>query len=477
MHPPARSNPPLRPRRELPTNRARGGDASTPDPARPRALAALARQAQQEPDLDAIGPDLSGLAPRDAAFAHAIYDAAVRHWPLLVHLLSRRLTKPWSILDPGLRGALLGGAAQVLLLDRVPPYAAIDHAVSWVKVAVRPGAGGVANAVLRKIARLRTDEPASKRATYEGGRNELPLSGGGSLVLREPELPEDEHERLALATGHSRWLVERWASAWGWDRARALCLHALGRPPIILNVAHACAPLDAIPTVRVHDRTGRAVFAGTHAELATLLGSRGDLWVQDDASAGAVESAADLRPRLIVDLCAGQGTKTRQLAAIFPSATIVATDTDPRRRTTLARTFEGHARVRVDAPEAVMTARRGQASLVLLDVPCSNTGVLARRPEARTRFRPASLESLVTLQRSILERGAELLDRGDPKAGVLYSTCSLEAAENEHQAAWAASRLGLRVERLRRAWPSGAPGGEARAYSDGAFSALLTPSS
>src|SRR5262249_2746188 len=134
-----------------------------------------------------------------------------------------------------------------------------------------------------------------------------------------------------------------------------------------------------------HDQHGSHLFTGSRAELVALLDSRCDLWVQDPASSRAIASVAHLRPSLVIDFCAGQGTKTRQLAATFPEVQIIATDTDAARYETLRTTFRHAARVRVVRPETLLSEFAGRADLILLDVPCSNTGVLARRVEARYR--------------------------------------------------------------------------------------------
>jgi 16S rRNA (cytosine967-C5)-methyltransferase len=113
----------------------------------------------------------------------------------------------------------------------------------------------------------------------------------------------------------------------------------------------------------------------------------------------------------------------------------------------------------------------GKADLLVLDVPCSNTGVLPRRVEAAHRMGPASMESLVKLQRSIAESHLPLLK---PGGAVLYATCSLEPEENERQAEWLTARLGRVQPTIERLMPEGLPGGAATSYRDGAFVALWT---
>jgi 16S rRNA (cytosine967-C5)-methyltransferase len=468
----------------------------TPDPARNLVFRTLTRQARRFPDLAIGGIDESRdapagpLDPRDAALAHAIYDAVIRRWLTLEHVLAAFVTRPLADLEPAMRAVLLGGAAQLLLLDRVPAHAAINSAVEWAKRRINPGAGGLANAVLRKVATLRAAEspesPPARRDRYTDRRDELPLSDGSALGLTREILPPDDLSRLSIATSHPVDLLRAWAASMPLREVRRLALHSLAAPPVILNTAHASASngdaahglgsLTAAGLITPHETPGHHVFLGSHSQLAALLAARSDLWVQDPASSLAVESAADLgRIRVVLDLCAGQGTKTRQLAAAFPEAEIVATDIDSARRRTLAPVFAGHPRVRVVEPPQLRDRWLAAADLILLDVPCSNSGVLARRPEARYRFSPQTLASLTATQRQIIADSIPLLRAGEggPRGRILYSTCSLEPQENEHQAAWAARWHAFKSARERRRLPSAGPGEPATSYSDGSFAVLL----
>ncbi len=131
-----------------------------------------------------------------------------------------------------------------------------------------------------------------------------------------------------------------------------------------------------------HDRDGFCTFTGNREELDPLLAGHPQLRVQDVTAAAAVDATADLRPGFIIDACAGMGTKTRQLANLHPEARIIAAELDHRRRTVLSETFAGSERVEVMSFEEIGRYAQ-QADLLVLDVPCSNTGVLARRVEAK----------------------------------------------------------------------------------------------
>lgn len=423
-------------------------------------------------------PDEAGLSDRDAAFAHAIDHAATSRLLTLEFLLNLSLSTPLHKLESKLAGVLLGGAAQILLLDRVPPHAAINTAVQWAKDTIRAGAGAMVNAVLRKVSGLVHDQAGArqKRDHWADGRDELLLPDGSALVLNAPVLPLDDLERLAVVSSHPRPLLDRWAAAYGAEKSRRIALHGLAEAPTILNAVHASEPpVGAGLKFESHDRPGFHVCRGGREALTRFLDQRRDVWVQDPASAHPCTlamsglSARSQPARAIVDLCAGRGTKTRQLAAMFPEAEIVATDTDSARLADLRRAFQGVPRVKAVEMSQAMTGVAG-ADLVLLDVPCSNTGVLARRIEARYRPMEPQLLRLTAIQRSILESGARLLA---PGGALLYSTCSLEPEENEQQVGLAAARLGLRLIREERVEPAGGPGERPARYQDASYAALL----
>jgi 16S rRNA (cytosine967-C5)-methyltransferase len=456
---------------------ASGGErkpAAGPDRARDVVHRALAHQAALFPELDLAPLDTAALAERDAAFAHAIYDAVLRRWITLEYVLGRYLSRPFAELEPRLRGVLLAGAAQMLLLDRVPPHAALNESVEWAKRVIKPAAGGLVNAVLRKVAGLvfgsqeGLPTPA-RRERWAGARDEVPLADGTCVKLREAILPEVRLDRLAVTTSHPPAVLRKWAGRFGEEEAARLATHGLVNPPTVLNVRFA---KSAVPKTEAHGMPGHAVFLGGRSELVALLDSRADIWVQDTASGEAVASVANMRPRVILDVCAGQGTKTRQLAATFPEARVLATDVDGRRVAALRALAKTLGRIEVTSPDR-MGEWNGRADLVLLDVPCSNTGVLPRRIEARYRSSDEQLERMVETQRAILRDAAALLA---PRGAILYSTCSIEYEENEAQAAWAERQLGLRRQSDTFLKPQGIPGEPPTQYRDGAFSAILTRS-
>ncbi|MCC5785274.1 MAG: hypothetical protein JJU33_01080 [Phycisphaerales bacterium] len=442
-----------------------------PADAREAVLRVVGTQATGFPSIKILEPDTSALDPRDSALAHALHESVLRRWLTIRWLLEQRLERPFPELHPALQASLLVGGAQILFMDRIPVHAAIDTSVEWAKRSAGRGGAGLVNAVLRRLSEMLRGGPEGpeKAERYGGGRDEIPLSGGGSLMLAQPILPEDDDFRLAVATGMPKRLCERWALAAGARAARDLALHSLVHPPVVINAVHAEAPID--PEVATpHRSAGHFVFAGERGSLGGLLAGRRDVWVQDSASSAPAMLASHLKPAVIADLCAGQGTKTRQLRRLFPDAKIVASDIDKDRLQTLRGVFEGDGQVEAVSPDELREAWLEKVDLVVLDVPCSNTGVLARRVEAKYRFGPDLLERLGDTQRQLIADSIPLLA---PKGRILYATCSLESEENEAMAAWAGKWHGFKVEATECLTPAGLPGEGPEVYRDGSFGVLL----
>ncbi|MHC4218531.1 MAG: transcription antitermination factor NusB [Planctomycetota bacterium] len=423
----------------------------------------IAQRAQRFPELYPQRLRPGELSGRDAALAHAIDQAVARRWLTLAAVLRSQLDHPWERLQPAVQAALLVGAAQLLLLERLPDHAVINESVGWAK-RKSPGAARIVNAVLRRVADLR------EQRLETGGRpplprTDVPLHDGRVLRLGAPVFDEDPLIRLGEQTSHPAELLARWRDRIELEPAAELAWHDLVHPPIIINGA----PEELGEGLTAHDEPGFAVLGGGPAELETLLARHPRARVQDPASATAVSATAELVPDLIVEVCAGQGTKTRQLAEIHPQARIVASDTSPVRLDTLREVFRGHDRVLVVGTEGLLDYA-GQADLVVVDPPCTNTAVLARRVEAKYRFGPRSLQQLVDLQRQIIADALRLLGGA---GHLLYSTCSLEPEENEQQIEWVQRWHRLDTRRRGGLPPRGIPGDPPSRYRDGCFFGLL----
>ncbi|MFO0828036.1 MAG: transcription antitermination factor NusB [Phycisphaerales bacterium] len=446
-------------------------DRSTDAPAasaRSLVIARVAKRSEQFPDLPIASFEPIGLDARDAALARAIDSIVTRRWLTLVAIVESRLDREWSRIEPALRGAFLVGAAQLLFFDRIPEHAAVDETVGWTRAARGAKAAGFVNAVLRKVAALKVgfvpDSPEFGR-----DRDLIPLGDGRSLRLNEPVFAPDPTLRLAQVASIGRELLLHWIAAHGFRTATALARHGLVEPPTIVTGVPPALAADS--TLKPHAQPGWHVFDGDHAALLAMLAQHPSVRVQDPASGDPVAGlqTTGVTPRVIVDVCAGRGTKTAQLAQAFPTALVVASDIDEARRDDLAALATRHENVRAVAPEQLSEHFRS-CDVVVLDVPCSNTAVLPRRPEASYRFSARRLAALVEKQRDIVHGAMPLVK---PGGMLLYSTCSLEPAENARQSEAIRRREKLAAVAERQRFPARVPGESATAYSDGGYWAVL----
>ena len=461
--------------RDNPRNDRHATPPARVDGPRDRVHERLVKLVQRFPELPLGSVDTRGLEPRDAAFARAQESAVLERWITLEAIICSQLDRGWSTLQPAVRAALLTGTAEILLLDSVPDHAAINETVERVRRNLHQAVAGLVNAVLRKVAALRletldADHPDADE--LRTARNGLPLADGRVIRLSEPLFAEEEVSRLGEQTSHGDDLVIHWIAAHGFAKTYELCLHDLVRPPICVTAtdpetlrpdAGADGPLVA------HDRPGFFVLDPGKANVRSFLAEHPGSRIQDPASAEPVAGARGLEPTVVLDYCAGRGTKTRQLADAFPEARILATEVDPLRFTDLERAFEGHPTVEVVRPEALEEVI-GRVDLLALDVPCTNTGVLPRRPEAKYRFSRDSLASIATLQRKIVRETKPFLA---PGGAILFSTCSLEPTENRRMVAWMERRFGLASRHAAQRFPAGQPGDPLTSIHDGSFHAVL----
>jgi 16S rRNA (cytosine967-C5)-methyltransferase len=316
---------------------------------------------------------VDGLSPEDRNLTTTLVMGVLR-WQIALDARVRGLLqRPEQRMAEPVAIALRMGAFQLLHLERIPAHAALSESVELCRAAGEPHATGMVNAVLRKLA-----------AAQKPG-------------VRIHESVAAFAERL----GHPRWLVERWAAAYGRDVALKIC------------EADQQEPVEG-----------------------TMFVERGGDWpVMDDGSrlVGEIAAAAMPGAKRVWDCCAAPGGKTLILAKrLGGGAEVVASDVSAKR---LAQT---EARLRryayaervgfavADAAQAKDVA--GEFDLILCDVPCSGTGTMAGNPEIRHRLKVEEFSRQAERQRAIL---AGALKRLAPGGRLVYSTCSLESEECE----------------------------------------------
>jgi 16S rRNA (cytosine967-C5)-methyltransferase len=337
--------------------------------------------------------------------------------------------KPLKRFDPEVAAILRLGIYQLRFLERIPKAAIVNEAVEMTKRVRKRSAAGLVNAVLRKGA-----PPAQRPAS-------LPFE----------ELNSASRESLSRAI--PAWLFARWAAR-DWTRGEAaretalrLAWASVRVPPTTLRAA--CLRREAGERVGLEALQRELAEAGIRArptryspgalviESGNVGASKaleeGRVVIQDEASQLVAALVAPEAGQRVLDLCAAPGIKTRQLAEALHQGTLVACDLSPSRLRTLqkllARRFPSEVRLRVVRLDATQPLPFGvRFDRILLDVPCSGTGTLARNPEIKWRLQPDDLPRLANARRRMLKNA---LERLAPQGRLVYATCSLEPEENE----------------------------------------------
>ena len=379
------------------------------------------------------------LSVTDRRLVTQLVYGVLRRRGTLRALLQPLVDRPAHRVETWLWDALALGAYQLTLLTHVPPHAAVHETVELASSFGRPGARGFLNGILRRLCELVTAE-----RTHRAAADALPLEHGEYRRLSRPVFPDpavQPQKYLAAAFSLPEWLVQRWLPRYGWEECQRLGFWFAGPAPLTLR----CQPLRCSreQLLEALRQAGHAAETGEHPQALRLhepgpireLPGYAQGWfsVQDE-SAMRVAAALDPQPgETILDLCAAPGGKTTHLAELMHNVgRIVACDVDERRLQTIANLAHRlgltiiemhHLRSKHDAE-----IPPGPFDRVLLDVPCSNTGVLGKRPEARWRLRPDNLPQLVALQKRLLHTAIKHVR---PGGVVVYSTCSIEPEENQ----------------------------------------------
>lgn len=354
-------------------------------------------------------------------------------------LRNRRLLDEWigklrdGKLDPETRDILRVGLCQLLILG-IPDHAAVNETVESGKTSVR----GLINAVLRR-----------------------------SVIARKRLLDDVAELPPTVALSHPDWLFNRWKAAFGKRNAIAL-MEWDNQPSVTYFRVNPLAP--AISEVPGKPVEGAAGFYQLEGALPGKLLAEGAVYIQDPATRHSVDLLAPQPGERILDACAAPGGKAFLIAAALGSASdLVCTDSNEKRLPRLVENLErlhaGKATVAThDWTKPAPSEWHGSFDGILLDVPCSNTGVIRRRVDVRWRLQAPDIARIAVTQRAILENALPCLKSG---GRIVYSTCSIEAEENLGQVeAFLTAHPELELQATRDSLPF-------RDSMDGAFAARI----
>lgn len=355
------------------------------------------------------------LDPRDAALCAEIVFGTLRWRRHLDWRLTPHLNRPLAKLDPWVRALLRLTAYQLIFLDRVPRWAAVDEAVSVARLKSKvPGPAEFVNAVLRSFTR----------------------------APGPPRLPANPVEAAGVRWSFPDWIAARWIARYGMEEAERLMAALDERPPVTIRANTLRITREDL-AARLRDEElaetdptalapeGLTVRRGAVSRWAAF--AAGWCAIQDEASM-LIARLLDPRPgEQVADTCAAPGTKATHLAQLMGNrGRIVAMDPNAARLRLLT---QAAARLGVDIVEthaggvaAVGGRWKGRCDRVLVDAPCSNLGVLRRNPDVKWNRDESDLVRLAEKQRGILAAAAAL---ARPGGRLVYATCSLEPEEND----------------------------------------------
>ncbi|GAB1255520.1 16S rRNA (cytosine(967)-C(5))-methyltransferase RsmB [Aurantivibrio plasticivorans] len=381
---------------------------------RAQAALVIGKLLQQDGSLATLLPGAQiQVADNDSALLQELCYGTARWYPKLQCYLDELLEKPLRNKDSDIHGLLLVGLYQLVFL-RTPTHAVLDNTVTATKPLKKTWAKNLVNGVLREFLR------------------------------QQSELDQVLTKRPAFTTAHPNWLNKRIQQAWP-DHSAAILAANNAHPPFTLRVNQrrvsredylnclSRAGIEATKTL--HSRDG--VTLEKACSVAQLPGfQQGDISVQDESPQLTADLMQLAPGQRVLDACAAPGGKTAHLLETQPEIALTALDISERR---LQRVTENVQRIGMEKLATLVCGDASQPSTwwdgkpfdrLLLDAPCSATGIIRRQPDIKMLRTPAQIEQLCETQASLMDNLWPLLA---PGGLLLYATCSILPSENSEQ--------------------------------------------
>ncbi|MCF7809607.1 16S rRNA (cytosine(967)-C(5))-methyltransferase RsmB [bacterium] len=350
---------------------------------------------------------------RDKALYYELIYGTIRHklWlEWIFRYLSFREFKPNNLIISAVTICLY----QIFFLDRIPEYAAVNSAVNIVRRRIGLSESRWINAILRRACREHQE-----------------------LLILEPDL-DDEYKRIALKYSFPEWMIKRWKNRFSSDQLRNFLKWNNRRPDTYLRINHFRTNPEEISEIFI--ATGSEFEASPINNDFIILKKTSNLnlmkVIEDgfisvqDVSQGLVAPLVNPQPgELILDLCAAPGGKTGHIAELCNECKIISTDKSEMRLNLINENVNrcGYTNVEVLSYNDVINGKK-KFDAVLVDAPCTGTGVMSRRPDIRWRKNADDAVKMAKVQIELLKLADSMLQ---PKGRIIYSTCSIEKEENE----------------------------------------------
>jgi len=389
---------------------------------------------------------------RDRRLAQELALGTCRHLITLDYLIGKYSKRHFRKIDPIVLQILRVGLYQLIYLERTPDFAAVNEAVRQGQMIKIRGADTFINGILRTVQRdieaLGVDYNTTQlRSIIWTGKNL------GCRFKRDilPDPRKNPAKYYSQAYSHPPWLVERWLKQYGEDNVIDICQADNTRPLLTLRVNRLRGEAEDL-LIRLTEagfqarQIDKAIQLSQPANPVDLPGFQEGLFsVQDFTAQSVAPMLVPVPGQRILDLCGAPGGKTTHLAELMgDEGILVACDINSEKLTLIQENCRRLGLKSIQTcliddkwekdPEKLpenlsqLIKQDGQFDSILIDAPCSNTGVLARRVEARYDLSPSAIQDLARKQLALLQKGAGLTRKNGK---VLYSTCSIDKRENE----------------------------------------------
>jgi len=362
--------------------------------------------------LDRSFNKYSGISNKDRNRIIASVNEVVRFRGLLDYIIEKGSKRKIQHVNPKIRNVLRLGLYELLFDKLVPDFAAIHSSVELAKRNINRRASSMVNAVMRNIQRF----------------NDLNDDWKKTIIK----------EKIYLA--YPDWLVKRWESQFGYTETLKLCSTLLMKNDmyIRLNVEklniEKMYPLLLKEKIDVTEHKDLKYFfkvnSGREKILDNSLFKSGIISIQDPASGAVVNLVDPQKDEVILDACAAPGTKSLLMAQkVGMNGRVYAYDINQSRVFKGKKDILRHNYKNIDWYVADASKDEYHTyKKILIDAPCSGTGVIGRRPDIKWRLKESDIKNMSVLQKSILANMSKYLE---PGGKIIYSTCSLEKDENE----------------------------------------------
>ncbi|MBI4534364.1 MAG: 16S rRNA (cytosine(967)-C(5))-methyltransferase RsmB [Candidatus Melainabacteria bacterium] len=372
----------------------------------------------------AAGFKRKSLSEKDRSFVTALVQGVLRHRSAIDERIARLSTQPLAKMPTSLRNILRLGLFQLEQMCDMPQAAVVDTCNELARATGHVGLVKFVNGVLRAYVRRKQ-----------------------AFLVEVVDIADAKQ----LATFHSMplWLVERWLAIWGPEETKALLEYCQTIPALTLRTCELAITPEGLKGLL--ESQGMQVRQGRLVDSCLIVEDRGTfkgpveklpgfaegLFIVQDESAAFISKVVSPEPgQLVVDLCAAPGGKSLHLAELMQGkGRVIAVDSHAGRLNLLRKS---RCRLGLTNIETVVADSRSfmadcLADRILVDAPCTGTGVINRRSDLRLKRKPSDLPQLVGIQRELMLHAATLVKPG----GILvYATCSIEPEENEQNLDW-----------------------------------------